>query len=81
MTTTTTTTTMTTTTQAKINFKVGDIVTLTPEFSEGDSEPYEIMEWNGDRGYITYLNPLPCLPLAPWELVRENMIQIAPMID
>lgn len=67
--------------KTKVAFNVGDIVTFTPEFSEGDSEAYEVMEWNGDRGYITYLNPLPYLPLTPWELVRENMIQIAPMID
>jgi hypothetical protein len=60
-------------------FAAGDIVQFSPAFSDGDNDAYFIVEWNGNRGFISPLTPL--FTIQPQELVTAEMIQHAPMID
>lgn len=53
--------------------KIGTIVRIKAEW-EGDSTPYIIVEWNGDRGFISPVE-WPHGEITPQELVREEMIE------
>lgn len=53
-------------------FKIGDIVIIKDEWG-GDDTPHVIVEWNGDRGFIspqTWEHGM----IVPRELVRDEMI-------
>jgi len=53
-------------------FKIGDIVIIKDEWG-GDDTPHVIVEWNGDRGFIspqTWEHGM----IVPRELVRAEML-------
>ena len=56
-------------------FKTGDIVLIKKEW-DGDKTPHVIVEWNGDRGFISPVN-WEHGQIVPRELVREEMIEHA----
>ena len=56
-------------------FKVGDRVFVRPEW-DGDETPMVVVEWNGDRGFISP-ESWSHGPIAPRELVSAEMIEHA----
>ncbi len=58
------------------SFKKGDFVVIKKEYRDKNEtdEPYVIVEWNGDRGYISPIH-WKHGPLVPRELVRGFQIE------
>lgn len=56
-------------------FKAGDIVIIKSEYRNSDEgdERYVVVEWNGDRGFITLVES--DFKIKPNELVRNFQIE------
>jgi hypothetical protein len=61
---------------ASRGFAPGDRVRIKPQWG-GDATVYEVVEWNGDRGFVRPLH-WPHGTVVPQELVRPDMIETAP---